>query len=354
MSISAKLFQSKILRWYETHKRNLPWRDSVDPYFIWLSEIILQQTRVDQGLPYYQKFTSNFPTVFAFERAKEDDILKMWEGLGYYSRARNMIKTSKIVVNDFDGIFPDNYDQLILLPGIGPYTAAAISSICHNEIRAVVDGNVIRVLSRIFGISEDPKSGEGRKVFNKLADRLISKDYPGDYNQAVMEYGAMHCKPKNPACTSCIFNNICEAYKYNMQSQWPIRSPKKIRKKRYLHYYVCINQGEILIQKRGKKDIYKHLYQLPLIEAERRPTIKSVQRILKEQGVGNIYEVEKLDVELEQVLTHQEIIARFYIINTDWTWQDLEKGYHRIKVKNLSKYAMPRILRHFLSNFELL
>ncbi|MCL4139249.1 UNVERIFIED_CONTAM: hypothetical protein GTU68_019227 [Idotea baltica] len=315
---------------------------------------MLQQTRVEQGLPYYNAFTSTLPTIYDFERAGEDTILQMWEGLGYYSRARNMIKAAKIVVNNYDGKFPDNYDDLIQLPGIGPYSAAAISSICFDEARAVVDGNVVRVLSRVYGIADDFKSTAGRKIFSEQAQKLMDKDLPGDYNQAIMEFGARHCTPRKPLCTTCIFTKDCVANRMDMQDQWPTKRTKSKRRHRTLHYFIFLRDGNILLQKRNGRDIYKGLYQLPLIENDRRPSMALILKTMCGYGLEHIISVDKQAIELDQTLSHQEIHARFYIVKDGWIWDDQQDDMELVLVKNLSNFAMPRILRRFFTNFELL
>src|SRR6185369_7763226 len=217
-------FSSMIIDWYHANHRNLPWRATIDPYKIWLSEVMLQQTRVAQGLPYYERFVCSFPTVFDLAMATEQNVLRLWQGLGYYSRARNLHRCAKEVVEKFNGHFPNSFNELSKLPGIGDYTAAAIASIAFRQPVAVVDGNVYRVLARVFGIEKDITSGEGKKHFFSFANELINKERPDLFNQAVMEFGALHCVPKKPKCGECIFSKSCEANQRNLQAVLPIKS----------------------------------------------------------------------------------------------------------------------------------
>ena len=216
-------FAEEIIEWYQLHKRDLPWRNTNDPYIIWLSEIIMQQTRVEQGMPYFNRFAEKYPTVKQFANAKEEEILKLWQGLGYYSRGRNMHHTAKIVMEEHAGYFPSSYDSLIKLKGIGEYTAAAISSFSSNEAKAVVDGNVFRLLSRYFGIDTPINSGKGKKLFTELANELLDKSQAGEFNQAIMEFGSLQCKPKNPDCLACPLQVGCEAKKSNRIQELPIK-----------------------------------------------------------------------------------------------------------------------------------
>ncbi|HLN53584.1 MAG TPA: A/G-specific adenine glycosylase [Lentimicrobium sp.] len=260
-------FCHTILTWYQNNKRELPWRESSDPYKIWISEVILQQTRVEQGLPYYFRFLEAFPDIKALAGASEQDVLYTWKGLGYYSRARNMHHTAQIVMSAHKGNFPGNYTELIKLKGIGDYTAAAISSICQNEVHPAVDGNVIRVISRFFGVTE--KSGSlQRKIILDISRENISKDNPGEYNQAVMEFGAKLCTPAAPGCSICDLRLSCYAFKNKMTTLLPSKKEKIKRKTRYFNYFHFITpDGKVVIQKRTKKDIWLNLWEFPLVEA---------------------------------------------------------------------------------------
>jgi len=255
-----KDFGTKIIKWYTKYKRKLPWRDTADPYKIWLSEVILQQTRVDQGMEYYLNFIRRFPDIFALEAASQDEIYKMWQGLGYYNRANNLMAAAKTIVNDHKGIFPKHPDELIQIKGIGPYTAAAISSIAFGFPQAVVDGNVYRVLSRVFGISTPINTGEGKKEFALVANSLLKGHQAGTFNQAVMEFGALHCKPKNPDCPACIFFTDCVATRLQQVEKLPVKLNKVTVRNRYFYYLLIEAKRDcntsFYIKRRDKKDIW--------------------------------------------------------------------------------------------------
>ena len=264
--MELRYFSKKVVEWYRLNQRSLPWRETKDPFHIWLSEIILQQTRVNQGLPYYEKFIEAFPSVDKLAAASEQKVLRLWQGLGYYTRARNLHKCAKMIVNSYGGSFPASYNELLLLPGIGAYTAAAIASISFNESVAVVDGNVYRVLSRVFGISTEINSPKGKKEFFELANQLIDKKNPAMFNQAVMEFGALFCKPVNPSCESCTFKASCFAYNNNLVASLPVKKKNKPARRRYFYYFVIQSGKSLLMSKRGKKDIWEGLYDFYLLE----------------------------------------------------------------------------------------
>src|SRR5690606_34778677 len=266
-------FSQKLIKWYETNQRNLPWRATDDAYKIWLSEIILQQTRVQQGLPYYEKFILAFPTIYDLAKASEDEVLKLWEGLGYYSRARNMHFTAKYIVAELDGKFPNNFTDLLQLKGVGNYTAAAIASFAFKEAVAAVDGNVYRVLARIFGIKDDIMTNQAKKIFQSLANELIPKNQPDTFNQAIMDFGSMVCKPKQPLCEECFMQEECYAFRNNEITNLPVKSKKIKVKKRFFHFLLLENADKnIVIEQRSDNDIWKNLYQIPLIETNQEGT----------------------------------------------------------------------------------
>ncbi len=314
-------FNGQILDWYSQNKRDLPWRQNRNPYNIWLSEIILQQTRVNQGLPYYLKFIDEYPNVHDLANADERDVLRVWQGLGYYSRARNLHKCAKIISENYDGNFPNSFQELIKLPGIGNYTAAAIASIAFGEKVAVVDGNVYRVLSRIFGIDNDISSGKGQKVFQEQANELISDKHPDEFNQAMMEFGALQCVPKKPNCSICTFQSQCFANKNDLQAQLPVKIKKVKIRKRNFHYLVFELDGRLALKERIGNDIWRGLYDFNLIEGEQKWSWEELSNsdiinFLKEEIIA----VDE-SVEYKHILTHQRIFARFYTIklkeNTD-------------------------------------
>lgn len=347
-------FSKKIIEWYQENKRDLPWRDTKDPYPIWLSEIILQQTRVVQGLPYFERFVENFSTVHKLAAAKEKDVLRLWQGLGYYTRARNLHRCAKVIVNEYHGNFPDNFSDLQKLPGIGAYTAAAIASFAFLEPVAVVDGNVFRVLSRVFGMENDIASAEGKDFFSKKANELISREHPDLFNQAIMEFGATHCLPKNPKCEECIFKKSCVALAKGWQDQLPVKSKKTKVRKRYFYYLVVEQNKKILMRKREGKDIWKGLYDFPLIETKRPQKIEIVTRqanILS--GLKRKFEVHSRSPTYRHVLSHQILQAKFIFITLSGKQlKDIE--LKRIGIHFYSKIAMHKLPKPILINRYLL
>ena len=311
-----KEFIEKLISWYNVNKRDLPWRKTCDPFKIWLSEIILQQTRVSQGLPYYLKFINNFNTVSQLAAADEQFILRLWQGLGYYSRARNLHKCAKVVDENFGGKFPESYEKLITLPGIGKYTAAAIASFAYKEKVAVIDGNVYRVLSRIFGVDADIADNRGQKIFEKLATELIPEAYPDVYNQAIMEFGALQCTPKNPGCAQCIFNIECYARRNNKQGELPVKSKKVKVKNRYFHYVVLRYKKLTAMKKRQSGDIWQGLYDYMMVESE---SFTSYEWLLENNELLDRLHPYIQDVEVSEeyrhILTHRKLFARFYTIS---------------------------------------
>ncbi len=310
--IDQTTFAPRLLGWYARHKRDLPWRHTRDPYLIWLSEVILQQTRVKQGLPYYLAFAERFPTVFDLARAEEQEVLRLWQGLGYYSRARNLQHTARIVAEEYGGRFPDNYQGLLQLKGIGPYTAAAIASFAFLEPVGVLDGNVYRVLSRLYGIHTDIAGPEARKVFAPLANRLVSREAPDLYNQAIMEFGALLCTPVSPQCMFCPFNGQCEAFSTGRQHQLPVKSKKAPVRNRYFHYIVFRQDGRVGMKKREVKDIWQGLYDFYLVEATQ---ALDTEEVLREAALGPwlpVLAVGKISPVLTHQLTHQKVFAQYW------------------------------------------
>jgi A/G-specific adenine glycosylase len=356
-------FSDKIINWYEANKRNLPWRVTSDPYKIWLSEIILQQTRVGQGISYYQKFEQTYPDVKSLASANEQDILKLWQGLGYYSRARNLHKAAKIIAMEYDGKFPQTYTDIKALPGVGDYTAAAISSIAFNQVYPVIDGNVIRVISRNFGVKRIISSKTGKKEITTIAHRLIDTDDPGTYNQALMEFGTLYCKPQNPECDKCIFCDNCFAYKNRMVDQLPLKVKPIKRKKRYFHYLILKirknNKTYTLLNKRLEKDIWQSLYDFPLIEKDKRIASHNMKEILKSEFYPDINLNLKNTFEYKHILTHQQIFARFYVAelkenNADVLWiEKLRKKYVLINIDSFSNYPIPRLIEKFIKEADI-
>jgi A/G-specific adenine glycosylase len=321
--ITEMTFASTIIDWYNQNKRSLPWRETTDPYKIWLSEIILQQTRVAQGLPYYTRFIEKFPGVKALAKANESEVLRLWQGLGYYSRARNLHRCAKKIVSDFKSEFPSTFSELQKLPGVGPYTAAAIASIAFREPVAVVDGNVFRLLARIFGIDLDIASQEARKYFFNKANELISQDQPDTFNQAMMEFGATWCTPKNPKCEDCIFKKSCVAFLQQSVAMLPVKAKKAKVRKRFLHYIIMEEGKKIAMKKREAKDIWHGLYDFHLIESKKK---QRPQNILTEEFPKGLLDGAETFGPFKHILSHQELIIHF-------TWIKARK---KINLKKLS------------------
>ncbi|MGW8123398.1 A/G-specific adenine glycosylase [Roseivirga echinicomitans] len=314
--LDSKVFANQLINWYEENKRDLPWRKTADPYRIWLSEIILQQTRVAQGLPYYERFVEEFPTIHDLANASETEVLRLWQGLGYYSRARNLHACAKMVVDSFGGKFPSEFDELLKLKGIGRYTAAAIASFAFNQPNAVVDGNVYRVLSRVFGIDDDVSTSQGPKVFELRANELLDAQRSNLYNQAIMEFGAMQCLPKSPACGVCPFMESCFAFNHNKIEVLPVKTKKTKVRKRYFTYLVFHSDAGIWLKERGKGDVWQGLYDFYLLEDTKPMGLNEVIAALYKLGLTHsiIGEESKL---YEHVLTHQRIFANFVKIELD-------------------------------------
>ncbi|MDX5345754.1 MAG: A/G-specific adenine glycosylase [Hymenobacteraceae bacterium] len=313
---SADFFSRALLNWYHQHKRSLPWRDTQDPYAIWLSEIILQQTRVAQGLPYYLRFIEAYPTVKAMAAATEEEVLRLWQGLGYYSRARNMHQTARYIANDLDGNFPDNYQTLLKLKGVGEYTAAAIASFAFKEKVAVVDGNVFRVLARVYGLQDDIATPAGKKVFQKLANELIPEDRPDEFNQAVMEFGAIQCTPALPDCLFCPLQQVCFAFNHGLVQELPVKSKAKKARTRYFHYFVYTLGNKLYLRKRGPNDIWQGLYDFALSSSEQKKLTFS-EIVAETQATHEWIEPEQVKPPLKtykHILSHQRILADFYEI----------------------------------------
>jgi len=343
-------FYNILVHWYLQNKRELPWRKTNNPYYIWLSEIILQQTRVNQGMQYYENFIVSFPTIFHLAKADEETVLKLWQGLGYYSRARNLHFSAKYIVNELSGEFPKTYNDLLLLKGVGDYTASAIASICYNEPTAVVDGNVYRVLARYFGVNLAINSSKGIKYFKELAQQLIDKKHPGRYNQAIMEFGAIQCKPQNPNCTICPLNSSCIALQKQLIDTLPVKEKKINIKKRYFNYLVITdgNNG-VTIQQRKNKGIWQNLYEFPLIETQKEIHLKE---LLYMNEFNTIIQDDSLNVSLfnksmiVHKLSHQHLYTKFWIINTT---KNLENS---IEWNNFERYPVPILIHNFVENFK--
>lgn len=345
-----KSISDDLLQWHKDHPRPMPWSETVDPYRIWISEIILQQTRVNQGWDYYLNFIDRFPSVHVLASAHEDEVLKQWEGLGYYSRARNLHKSAKILVEKYDGQMPATYEEVISLPGIGPYTTSAILSFAFNKKYPVVDGNVIRVVARIFGIQEDTNTSSGLKSIHSYATKLIKPQQPSIFNQAIMNFGAMQCVPQSPNCSECILQKKCKAKKLDLVDSIPTKKKKIKKKKRYFHYFDLIdNRGKRIISKRSENDIWAGLYEFLLKENKASTYLKmdEILDLLKEDLVIKDEVILVSREKQKSILSHQIVYFCIYKLEC--------RGY-KTKTKSLivtnsvEEYAFPKLLDLYLYN----
>jgi A/G-specific adenine glycosylase len=340
------LFAEALLQWNrKDNKRLMPWKGEKDPYKIWLSEIILQQTRVEQGLKYYENFISTYPDIHSLAKAPEQQVLKLWEGLGYYSRCRNLIATARYVSSELNGLFPRSYESILALKGIGSYTAAAISSFAYNLPHAVLDGNVFRVLSRIFNIDQPIDSTAGKKYFTVLAQQCLPPGRAGEYNQAIMDFGATVCKP-SPECGNCFFRNNCRAFLDGRQDLLPVKEKKISVKKRWFNYFIIRYKDEVAIHQRKAKDIWEGLFEFPLIEALQPLSREQLLELFEKQYASGNYLFKSL-TQKEQRLTHQQIYFNFLVINVqkrislpDYKW---------VGLKELEQHPFPKTLQDFIS-----
>jgi A/G-specific adenine glycosylase len=348
-------FSKKLLHWNKKkNKRKMPWKGETDPYKIWLSEIILQQTRVEQGWAYYEKFVKTFPTVHHLAKAPTKKVFKLWECLGYYNRCKNLIETAKKISKDYKGKFPATYEAIKELKGIGPYTAAAISSFAFNLPHAVVDGNVERVLSRYFGINTPVDTTDGKKIYAELADALLDKKSPGIYNQSIMDLGAVICKPQNPLCTECPQQSDCQAYQHNLVDMLPVKAKKLQKKERWFYYFIIEINNSIYIHERKEKDIWQSLYEFILLETKKE--MKN-EEIIRSDFIKNIFGKEKFTIDkisaaYKQQLTHQTLHIQFVHINI--SKQVLLKDHILIRKKDINKYPFPKSITAYLSQSTIL
>ena len=336
----------KLIAWYKKNKRDLPWRNINDPYKIWLSEVILQQTQVVQGLNYYITFTETFPSISDLANAPEDQVMRLWQGLGYYSRARNLHAAAKTVQQKHNGNFPNTYDEIKSLKGVGDYTAAAIASFAFKLPYAVVDGNVYRVLSRLFNITTPINSSQGKKEFQQLADELLNHRYPGMHNSAMMEFGAIWCKPSNPKCENCPLQEYCQAFANKTVGILPVKTKKTTIKNRYLHYFIFNYKGYVYIQKRTQKDIWQNLYEFYLIETEI-PT--DSEKLLKEKMLNPFLEnsiLMSVTNEKKHILSHQHLFATFYELNLKKPLNN--PSLLKIKRSDLINFGLPQLITKYL------
>lgn len=344
-------FSAQLIGWYLNNKRPLPWRNTTDPYKIWLSEIILQQTRVAQGLAYYNKFVDHYPTVKDLADASEEEVLKDWQGLGYYSRARNLHAAAKFIQQDLKGKFPADYKGIKELKGIGDYTASAIASFAYHLPHAVVDGNVFRVLSRIFGIKTPIDSTEGKKEFKELAQNLMDTESASNHNQAIMEFGAIQCTPKSPDCNSCIFQPKCEAYRQSLIEELPVKEKKLKQRKRFLYYLIFEDDRYIIVNKRSSKGIWQNLYDFPMIEDSEALSFNQLTKKTEYQKL-----IQEADLKLQaksaskkHILSHQILIAQFFHFRHPQLDSLQKSGFEKIEKKLLSQKPIPKLIENYLN-----
>jgi A/G-specific adenine glycosylase len=341
-------FSNRIIDWYQKNQRELPWRETTDPYKIWLSEIILQQTRVNQGLPYYNKFIHHYPTVYDLAKAPQDEVMRLWQGLGYYSRARNLHECAKSIVMDYNGAFPNSYNELLKLKGIGKYTGAAIASFAFKQAVPVVDGNVFRVLARYFDISDDIAQPKTFTKFFDIAKELIPKEKPASFNQALMEMGAIVCKPNKPSCQICPLAQECLARKHSKQSILPVKQKKIKVKNRFLYYLIWQNGDKLAMKKRGGNDIWQGLFDFELIESQKALNEEEIyEKVYEKYDSAKILEISE---PIKHILTHQRLEAVFVQIKTEKNTILKENGlkyYTKKQVENLPK---PRLIENYLTS----
>jgi A/G-specific adenine glycosylase len=344
-------FTRKLLKWNsEANKRSMPWKEEKDPYKIWLSEIILQQTRVEQGMEYYNKYIKAFPTVHHLAKAPNDKVFKLWEGLGYYSRCKNLISTAKVISNEYSGEFPKTYENIRSLKGVGPYTAAAIASFAYDLPHAVVDGNVFRILARYFGITTPIDTAEGRKIYSQLAEALLYKKQPGVYNQAIMDFGATVCKPKNPLCNQCVQRTECEAFKNNWVNQLPVKHKKLKKKTRWIYYFIVRFQDNYYIRKRTSKDIWQNLFEFSILENDGPLELDAVS-LCKHAEIltgTNRLMISQVSDEVKQQLTHQTIIGHFISVTVHEAPAALH-DFLKVPAGDFHMYAFPAFINSFLT-----
>jgi A/G-specific adenine glycosylase len=336
-----------LIHWYLQNKRDLPWRNNENPYHIWLSEIILQQTRVAQGTPYFSAFIERYPTVFDLAKAEEEEVLKLWQGLGYYSRARNLHSTAQFIVRELNGVFPYCYKDLLALKGIGEYTAAAIASFAYNENVATVDGNVYRVLARYFGIDTDISTSAAKKEFTALANELLPIGQANLFNQAIMEFGALQCVPKNPNCDACVVNDSCVALQKKKVAFLPVKLKKTKVRQRHFNYLIFVDKDQkTMLQKRTQKGIWHNLYEFPLVETQNEVNdVDIIQMISKQEFIENTIEDIKLlnPVKINHKLSHQHLSISFWQVTIEGKIQN------GISCESVAEYPFPIVIFNFIS-----
>ena len=341
-------FHKILSNWYKQNKRDLPWRLNKVPYYVWISEIILQQTRVDQGTDYFLRFIERFPTIDSLANSSENEVLKMWQGLGYYSRARNIHFAAQQIMNNFNGKFPVTYPEIRSLKGVGDYTAAAVASISFGLPYAAVDGNVYRVLSRIYGIATPTDSSKGKKEFSELAMQLLDKQNPGSYNEAVMEFGALQCTPRKPDCSVCPFEQQCVAFNRSEITKLPVKTNKIKIRHRFFNYLYLKHEKTIILEQRLENDIWQNLYQLPLIESLKALTL---EELIVHEKFHSLFKTESITIEsvsneILHLLSHQKLHVRF--IEISLSKSGINKNWIKIAPELLHEYPIPKLIDNFL------
>lgn len=347
-------FTCQLVDWHRVeNKRQLPWKEETDPYKIWLSEIILQQTRAAMGQKYYETFITKYPTIIDLANAPDEEVFKLWEGLGYYNRCRNLLATARFIASELKGIFPSSYEDILSLKGVGPYTAAAIASFGFNLPHAVVDGNVFRVLSRCFGISTPIDSAEGKKIFTSLANEVLDKKEPAKYNQAIMDFGATICKPVSPLCKECPMQNGCNAFLSGTVNELPVKAKLKARRDRWFTYFVFEVDEKTLVHQRAQKDIWLQLYEFYLVETESNKHWKEedVNKYLDNQfGIAKP-DIRYISPQISQQLTHQTVYATFIKMKLNKI-PSMLKHYNWVNKEQLQQLAFPKIINEYLQSLS--
>lgn len=342
-------FARELIAWYQVHRRSLPWRETDNPYFIWISEAILQQTRVAQGLDYYLTFTRTFPSVQDLADAPIDAVMKVWQGLGYYMRARNLHKAAKIIMEKHNGQIPSTYEELLQLPGLGPYAAGAVASFAFHQPVPAIDGNVYRILARIFGIFESPGKATGKKIFRELCTEMMDRSQPHIYNQALIDFGALQCIPTMPNCAQCPFPSLCYAEANNLQLQLPTKERTLKLRTRFFHFFMIRFRNSTYIERREGKDIWNSLYQFPLVEVSQRMSIDDVMRQQEVVDmIGHDYSLIQSSDEIRQLLSHQELFIRFHIVQLQSARYELNSNYQRVPVSDIFNYQVPISIHNYL------
>lgn len=344
-------FKNILLAWYRENRRELPWRETSNPYFIWISEIILQQTRVVQGIGYYYRFVESFPTIDALARADEDEVLKVWQGLGYYTRARNLHAAAKLIVEKYDGVIPESYEKLLKIKGIGPYSAGAIASFAFKRPVPAIDGNVYRIIARVFGLFASPYTAKGKGEFFSLVSDLMDKKSPDSFNQALLDFGALQCVPQSPKCSICQFVSYCYAYRNNMIASLPVKAKKIVPKNRYFTYLLIRFNEYTFISKRKSNDIWHSLYEFPLIETDKLPlpedlvNIKEWKQLLEGSNASIVY----FSSPVKHQLSHQTILSQYVIVDISEVTEKLKNSYKCVKRGSVSNYSTPKLIDNFLA-----